>query len=90
MIGWHVNRGWNQEADFFVASQLRGDYNRPDIVRLVLQTRDEAEAVRRANAASGRNSVPRNTVQNARRVYTPGVYCLYFIGNEHFVVNGDD
>ena len=50
LIGWHVNRGWNQEADFFPASQFRAQYNRPDIVRLVLQTKDEAEAVRRANA----------------------------------------
>ena len=54
LIGWHVNRGWNQQADFFPASQFRAQYNRPDIVRLVLQTHDEAEAVRRANAASAR------------------------------------
>ncbi len=46
LIGWHVNRGWTQEADFFPASQFRADYNRPDIVKLVLKTRDEAEAVR--------------------------------------------
>lgn len=51
LIGRHVNRGWNQEADFFPGSQLRAQYNRPDIVRLVLKTWDEAEAVRRANAA---------------------------------------
>src|SRR5208282_1353218 len=54
LIGWHVNRGWTQEADFFPASQFRADYNRPDIVRLVLQTKDEAEAVRRANATAKR------------------------------------
>ena len=54
LIGWHVNRGWDQVADFFGASQFRAQYNRPDIVRLVLQTRDEAEAIRRANAASDR------------------------------------
>jgi hypothetical protein len=56
LIGWHVNRGWEQEADFFPASQFRAQYNRPDIVRLVLQTKDEAEAVRRANAASDRKA----------------------------------
>ena len=55
LIGWHVNRGWDQEADFFPASQFRAQYNRPDIVQLVLQTRDEAEAVRSANAASDRS-----------------------------------
>ena len=52
LIGWHVNRGWDQPPDFFAASQFRAQYNRPDIVRLVLQTRDEAEAVRRANGVS--------------------------------------
>ncbi len=55
LIGWHVNRGWTQEADFFPASQFRAQYNRPDIVRLVLQTRDEAEAVRQANLSSDRS-----------------------------------
>jgi hypothetical protein len=54
LIGWHVNRGWNQEADFFPASQFRAQYNRPDIVRLVLKTKDEAEAVRQANEAAHR------------------------------------
>src|SRR5208337_895118 len=54
LLGWHVNRGWTQEADFFPASQFRADYIRPDIVRLVLQTKDEAEAVRRANATAKR------------------------------------
>jgi Caspase domain/WD domain, G-beta repeat len=64
LIGWHVNRGWNQEADFFPASQFRAQYNRPDIVRLVLQTRDEAEAVRQANKTSER-SVPARPVAAA-------------------------
>jgi Caspase domain/Bacterial Ig domain len=54
LIGWHVNRGWAQEADFFPASQFRAQYNRPDIVKLVLRTRDEAESIRQANAAAER------------------------------------
>ena len=54
MIGWHVNRGWEQEADFFPASRFRDKFNRPDIVRLVLETLDEGEAVRQANAAAKR------------------------------------
>jgi WD40 repeat protein len=54
LIGWHVNRGWNQEADFFPASQFRAEYNRPDIVKLVLQTKDEADAIRQANVTAQR------------------------------------
>jgi Caspase domain/WD domain, G-beta repeat len=56
LIGWHVNRGWDQASDFFPASQLRADYSRPDIVRLVLQTKDEAEAIRQANAKTERTA----------------------------------
>ena len=54
LMGWHVNRGWDQPPDFFAASQFRAEYNRPDIVRLVLTTRDEAEAIRQANDAAHR------------------------------------
>jgi hypothetical protein len=61
LIGWHVNRGWTQEADFFPASQFRAEYNRPDIVRLVLQTRDEALAVRQANQTADR-AVPTKSI----------------------------
>ena len=51
MIGWHVNRGWDQAADFFPASKFRDTYARADVVNLVLDTMDEAEAVRQANAS---------------------------------------
>ncbi len=54
LIGWHVNRGWNQPADFFPASRFRERFNRPDIVQTVLDTLDEERAVQRANAASHR------------------------------------
>ena len=33
LIGWHVNRGWDQAADFFPASRFRERFSRPDIVR---------------------------------------------------------
>jgi len=54
LIGWHVNRGWEQQADFFPVARFRNQFNRPDIVRLVLQTLDEGAAVRQANATSRR------------------------------------
>ncbi|HEX5718938.1 MAG TPA: WD40 repeat domain-containing protein, partial [Thermoanaerobaculia bacterium] len=49
LIGWHVNRGSDEAADFLPASQFRDTYRRPDIIALVLETLDEAEAVRRAD-----------------------------------------
>ena len=50
MLGWHVNSGWNQMAHFLPVSRLRERTNRPDVLRLVLQTLDEDEAVKRADA----------------------------------------
>jgi WD40 repeat protein len=55
LIGWHLNRGWEQPADFFPASRFRDRFNRPDIVQLVLETLDENTAVQRANATSRRH-----------------------------------
>jgi hypothetical protein len=55
LIGWHVNRGWAQAADFFPASRFRDRFNRPDIVQLVLDTLDEDAAVKQANEAARRH-----------------------------------
>ena len=56
LIGWHLNRGWNQAADFFPASRFRERFNRPDIVRLVLDTLDEDAAIKQANDAARRRA----------------------------------
>jgi hypothetical protein len=53
-IGWHVNNGREQAADFFPASRFRSTYHRPDVIDRVLETLDEAEAIRLANEESGR------------------------------------
>jgi WD40 repeat protein len=55
LIGWHINRGWTQAADFFPANRFRDKFNRPDIVKLVLTTLDEDSAISRANAEANRN-----------------------------------
>ncbi len=54
LIGWHVNRGKDQAADFFPASRFRSTYYRPDVIARVLETRDEKEALRLADEESGR------------------------------------
>jgi WD40 repeat protein len=56
LIGWHVNRGWAQPADFFPASRFRDKFNRPDIVQHVLTTPDEGRTVEEADAAARRKS----------------------------------
>ena len=56
LIGWHLNRGWDQAADFFAVSRFRERFNRPDIVQLVLTTLDEDQAVKQANDAARRKA----------------------------------
>jgi len=54
LIGWHLNRGRDQAADFFPTSRFRSTYYRPDVIAAILETRDEKEALRLADAAAGR------------------------------------
>ncbi len=54
LIGWHLNRGKDNAADFFPASRFRSTYYRPDVIARVMETQDEKEAVRLANEESGR------------------------------------
>jgi WD40 repeat protein len=53
-IGWHVNRGPDEAADFFPASQFRNVYYRPDVISKVLKVGDEQEALRLANKEAQR------------------------------------
>jgi hypothetical protein len=48
LIGWHINNGPDREADFFSAWHFRDRFRKPKVVDLILQTLDEAEALRRA------------------------------------------
>jgi hypothetical protein len=52
LIGWHVNNGNDQAADFFPISRFRPTYYRPDVVAKVLETLDEPEAIKLANKES--------------------------------------
>jgi WD40 repeat protein len=65
LIGWHVNRGRDAAADFFPAARFRSTFFRPDVVAEVLQTLDEAKALRRADAAAQRTQ---QTVEVAKRL----------------------
>ncbi len=49
LIGWHVNNGADQAADFYTASRFSDRFYRPDIVSLMLETLNEDKAVAQAN-----------------------------------------
>jgi WD40 repeat protein len=50
LVGWHLNRAFNQSADFFSAGRFRDRLYRPDVIQKVLSTGDEKEAFRAAQA----------------------------------------
>jgi hypothetical protein len=63
-IGWHVNNGRDQPADFFTASRFRSTYYRPDVIDRALGTMDEAGALQQANAEAGRKQVAAVSVRD--------------------------
>ena len=60
LIGWHINQGPDKEALFYSAWHFRDTYRRPDVIDHILDTLDEAEALRKAGvlpaAAPGKAS----------------------------------
>ncbi|EDN71506.1 WD-40 repeat protein [Beggiatoa sp. PS] len=49
LIGWHVNEGKDKTSSFFPVGALFAKYKRSDIVKKILETMDENEAIRLAN-----------------------------------------
>jgi tetratricopeptide (TPR) repeat protein/WD40 repeat protein len=47
-VGWHLNKGWEQAAEFVSASRLRKHLYRPDIVKRAFELADTGAAVREA------------------------------------------
>jgi WD40 repeat protein len=56
LIGWLVNRGKDQSADFFSIARFRDIYYRPDIIEKILGTLDESQAIKRGDAETGRDT----------------------------------
>lgn len=54
LIGWQVNNGRDAAADFFPNHLFKAYFYRPDIIDRILQTADEAQALKIANEKSGR------------------------------------
>lgn len=46
LVGWHVNRAFNQSADFFSVGRFRDRFYLPSVVQKVMQLGDEHEALR--------------------------------------------
>jgi WD40 repeat protein len=63
LIGWNVNNGRDQAADFFPVGQFRSTYYRPDVISRVLAARDEQLALKEANEEVGRKQPPASIAQ---------------------------
>lgn len=50
LVGWHLNRAFNQSADFFSAGRFRERLYRSDVIQKVLSAGGEQEALRSAQA----------------------------------------
>jgi hypothetical protein len=58
LIGWHVNNGSSQAADYFPVGVFRDYYYRPDIIANILEMGDETAAVNSANEKIKRSGLP--------------------------------
>jgi WD40 repeat protein len=52
LVGWHVDRGLDHEADFFPASRFRDRFYRPELVGAVLRTLDVEKAQQETESPS--------------------------------------
>jgi WD40 repeat protein len=69
LIGWQVNNGANNSADFFPAYKFRDQFFRPDILGHVVNNGDESAGITQANrimdlAAAGNSAVDRKGFEN--------------------------
>jgi hypothetical protein len=49
MVGWHVNRGWDETPDFFPVERFRHQFYRPDVVLQAIAMLDEDRAIAEAD-----------------------------------------
>lgn len=63
LIGWSVNNGKDNAADFFPVGQFRSQFYRPDVIERILTTLDETTALQQANEAAGRKQQPTNVAK---------------------------
>lgn len=74
LIGWHVNRAFNQSADFFSVGRFRDRYYQPAVIQKVMQLADEKTALnafRVDAAASAKVQAEAALVRTASAPVTP-------------------
>jgi len=87
-IGWHLNKGHDQAATFYSASQFQQQFYRPDVVAAYLTTRDITVALKNANAKRGKEFAeqPVEVEPNIQDMLPPTVF-VYEPDEEHTTVS---
>ncbi len=62
-IGWHINNGLDQAADFFPAARFRDNYYRPQLIASILETLDPEKAQLLINEERQEESKPEPSIQ---------------------------
>ena len=57
LIGWQINRTWEQVPDYYPVSRFRAQFYRPDIISRILLDLDEDQAISNANRAINKRSL---------------------------------
>lgn len=58
LIGWHVNRGWDEAPELLPASAFRDRFRRPDLIDRALHGREAEKAADTGTAPAGDRSEP--------------------------------
>ncbi len=51
LIGWHINRAYNKESDFFTVGRFRSQFFRPELLQKLFQSGEINEALRETESA---------------------------------------
>lgn len=57
MLGWHVNGAGQSVPDFYPIAQFRSRFQRPDVIERIMESLDEAEALKQADTAANRRQL---------------------------------
>ncbi len=64
LIGWHVNRGKDQNPDFYRAVQFERQFYRPDLLKNMVYSQKPSKAIKNAQAVTRQNGNATRTVRN--------------------------
>ena len=76
IIGWQINQGDEQAAEYYPASRVGSSLHREDIISHLLETGDEAKAIAVADAKTGAKTDLSRTVANLANIAPPDVHIL--------------